>query len=378
MSGQKKGYLSPALSDQHREIQHIIWEWQQDSGLDIPVEAILCEEVNLKLQEAEKQASLLQAMLAWHREPVDWPALIQRHRDGMRYFQEQYLAQMARQNTQEIEQNQRGNDEVQELSPLTKKYRIDPEQSPSELDEARDRVGEAADPTPAALLKPREKDKVDRLNEEISADMRGLSSHPHAFAIMLSSPEFLTLHGWYRFEGRLAHVIHDSYTYFHQLALSYIRRSLSACHYQLQIAGFKIAENNRVEALAIIEKTMSLIYGLYPNETLAYICDLTHLQEPEIQVKRRHDLIQIAKFHIHHALYKGELLRGLVLNLMGQVDQSSESFERCYRYVGVLEDILKSPQHTETLRLLKDKHQDLKISNLHKIVREYEQNVQKT
>jgi tetratricopeptide (TPR) repeat protein len=361
------GLVSLAFVDHHREIQHIQWEWQQACGRAIDVDKILSDEIEHNVQEAVTQEARLQAILDWHREPVDWPALKQRYLDGMRYMYQLHTAHMTMASSQ---------DEATPMSPLTKKYRNDPKENTPESIEVQEPKEDEDDPILAGLLAPRDEDKVNRLNVEITAELMGSSSHPHAFHIMLSSPEFLYLHGWYRFEGgRLGHVIHDSYTYFHELALAHIRHQLSTCQYRLQIAGFKMSENKWVAALAIINETIGQITGIFPNGTPHFVGDLTHAEEPDIQVKRRQDLALIAKFKICHTLFKAELLRGLVLQIMNNPDEATQSFDRCYLHIGVLESILKSPQHTETLRLLKDENRGLDISGLHAVVREYERKI---
>ena len=366
------GLNSPALVDHHREIQHIQWEWQQDCGLAMDVEHILSDEAELRWQLAVSLMGRLDAILAWHREPIDWVALKQRYSEGLRYLYEQHTAQLARTAAQEELSDEllpevELADDLTPLQPVEKKSRIDREQSTPE---------EVQNPVLARLLAPHEKDKVDRLNEEISAHLRGLASYPHAHNIMMSCPAFLSIHGFYRIEqGMLAHVIHESYTYFDQQALMYIRSVVSSCGYRLQIAGFKVAQNNLVEALAIINLAMTTIGEIYLNNSPRYIGEVAHQGEPEIQIRRRQDLQQIAKFHICHTLFKGELLRGVVLHLLGNLDQASDSFGRCYEFIEVMEVILKSPQSTETFRLLKGDHQELNVSKLHRLVRDHERKI---
>ncbi len=369
------GLESSDLKDENRDIQAILWKQQQVAGIEMPLERILTEDITIKLNTAMAIESQLQAILNWHQIPVDWPALIAQHNESMRNFKEnvQNRIRDAEDNTPTQKESHSSESNSEEKSPELKRHRWEGDQSSSELPVYQE-VGE--DPTQAVHRMIREKNKVDELVYELRIHMAAPGQFPFAFEIMLSSPEFLRLHGWYRFDmGRLPHVIHDSYIYFHLRALFYNERLSSGCSKQLELAGLKINQNNYMAAVEIITKAMGTMANACPNFVPRFICELNRPEDPEIQIKRRQDLITIARLYIHHFYYKAELLLGLACQLMNQDGRAVEAFDRCYTHIGALEDILKSPQHTETFRLIKDANKNLQFSALTKAARDCERKI---
>lgn len=365
----EQGLCSAKLVNFKRDIQHLAWEWQQSNNIPIGVEKILTDEIAIKLGAARSLEQRLQKMVRWHADPIDWHSLYQKRREAMETIVA--LQQFPVSNEadlqhigQQLNAGFEGSDQ--------KKRRVDSGAAPHDVS----CIEEHSDLVDAQLHKP--KNKVDQLNNDLSEDMLNIAPHPDAFHIMLSSPAFLRLHGWYRFEqDRLPHVIQKSYTYFDEQALTYIIKLLTCCHYQAQIAGFFVAKNQLVGALQKLDDNSQIVQRIYDGQQLRFIGSIQHQGEPSIQTRRRQDLVQVAHFHLDQYLFKHELLRGLVLVMQKNMDEAQAAFDKCYQYIERIEGVLKRPQSTETLRLLKDDHQALKISKLNKIVRQHETKIPK-